>query len=218
VKVEIPEGFRIEHGLLWPDMDISCAKVIFDMASDIPKVLKHVTDFSVCVQAGGNCGLWPRLLAPKFDKVYTAEPHPMNFQALVANTKEFENVTCLECAFGDRGCNVKVGLDKREANNCGAFYVTATKCQPSANIPMILIDDLELKECGLIYLDVEGFEEQALRGAESMIRKCRPVIAIEAKGLAKRYGLTDASCREFIESLGYGAEAKTNRDVIYTIK
>jgi FkbM family methyltransferase len=209
-ELEIP-GFRREQGLLWPDMDVDCAKVIFGMQSDIDIVLRCVTDFSACVQAGGNCGLWPRALAPKFGAVYTAEPHPFNFAALVVNTIEFQNVVRLEAAFGHERGFVGMALDTKEKNNCGAFYVTK-----GGIVPTLRIDDLALPKCGLIYLDVEGFEEQALRGASDTIARCRPAIAVEAKGLARRYGRTDQTCRDFIESCGYSVAQKTNRDVIFT--
>jgi FkbM family methyltransferase len=207
---ELP-GFRRERGLLWPDMDVECAKVIFDMMTDIDIVLRYVTDFSTCVQAGGNCGLWPRALAPKFGAVYTAEPHTLNFAALVANTVEFPNVVRFQAAFGDERGFVEMSLDPKEKHNCGAFYV-----KPGGIVPTLKVDDLALPKCGLIYLDVEGFEESVLHGAGMTIDRCQPVIAVEAKGLARRYGKTDASCQRLIESRGYEVACKTNRDVIFT--
>lgn len=39
----------------------------------------HVSNKKVVVQAGGNMGMYPRLLADMFETVYTFEPDPMNF-------------------------------------------------------------------------------------------------------------------------------------------
>ena len=206
-----PPGFKRVHGLLWPEMDISRAKVIFHQLDSIDKVLKHVTNFSQCVQAGGNCGLWPLALAKRFNEVYTAEPHPLNFYALRENTKDVNNIFTMNCALGQEPGFVHMESEPHELRNCGAFYV-----KNGGDIPVKRIDDMELQSCGLIYLDVEGFEEPALRGAEHIIRTDRPVIVVEAKGIAKRYGLTDQSCADFIKSLGYQEAQKTNRDVIYT--
>ena len=46
-------------------------------------------------------------------------------------------------------------------------------------IPTLRVDDLGLKVCDLLYLDIEGYELFALRGSAETIRRCRPVIACE---------------------------------------
>ena len=60
-----------------------------------PNVLKYVSNFTTVIQAGGNCGLYPRLYANMFNWVYTFEPEPMNFYCLVQNVvfKSFYYIT-----------------------------------------------------------------------------------------------------------------------------
>jgi hypothetical protein len=48
-------------------------------------------------------------------------------------------------------------------------------------IPTMRIDDLALPRCDLIYLDVEGEELNALKGAMETIERCKPVIVYEAR-------------------------------------
>ncbi len=78
----MPEGYRIERGLLWPVEDRGAADVLFSQVSSLARVYPHVRKFEVAVQAGGNCGLWPRELGQKFETVYTFEPDPVNFRCL----------------------------------------------------------------------------------------------------------------------------------------
>jgi FkbM family methyltransferase len=193
-------------------MDTDCAPVIFNQLDCIDTVLRHVTDFSLCMQAGGHCGLWPINLATKFGTVFTCEPHPLNFKALEENVRDYSNIVTFNCAVGDRAEGLCMMLDEQEKHNCGAFRVLPGR---KGDIVQRRIDDLGLPNCGLIYLDVEGFEEFALRGAEQTIRKFRPVIAIEAKELAQHYGKSNASGARYIKSLGYKEAARIDNDVIY---
>src|SRR5262245_32585545 len=46
-------------------------------------------------------------------------------------------------------------------------------------VPMITVDGLGLPRLDLIKIDIEGMEEEALKGAEATIEACRPVLIIE---------------------------------------
>src|SRR3954463_5592306 len=84
--IPLPAGFRLERGLLWPADDRDCAAVVFDTAPDLVRAMEACKGFDLCIQAGGNCGTWPRYLAERFGAVYTFEPDPANFTALAFNT------------------------------------------------------------------------------------------------------------------------------------
>jgi len=209
-SLAVPNGFRVERGLLWPAMDQHCAKVIFDTQKDLEVALRYVSSFDACVQAGGNCGVWPRALAAKFRHVYTAEPHPINFTALAWNTAHLPNVVRLQCAFGNERGSVRLHLADDESANCGAYFVA-----DDGHIPTLRIDDLGLQSCGLIYLDVEGYEMKALQGAEATIRSCRPAIVFEDKGLSKKYGARRGDCEKWLMSaFDYVVTERVRRDVI----
>ena len=51
-------------------------------------------------------------------------------------------------------------------------------------------------------MDVEGFEENALKGARKTIMRARPIIIIEQKGLGKN-GMTDAEIAIMVQRMGY---------------
>ena len=97
-----------------------------------------------------------------------------------------------------------------ERANCGAYFVAG-----DGPIPMLRIDDLGLQSCGLICLDIEGYEMKALRGAQATIRRCRPAVVIEDKGLSKKYGGRRGECEKWLGSeFGYVAAERVRRDVI----
>jgi len=47
--------------------------------------MKHVTDFSLVIQAGGNCGMYARFYGNYFDNVISIEPDKDNFHCLSVN-------------------------------------------------------------------------------------------------------------------------------------
>jgi hypothetical protein len=46
-------------------------------------------------------------------------------------------------------------------------------------VDIIPLDQLELKRCNMLKIDVEGMECSVLRGAEKTISRCRPFIFVE---------------------------------------
>lgn len=199
---------REVNGLKWVDDDIECAAVLFDQVKSIyTDVIPYVTDFSMCAQAGGNCGLFPLELAKYFKQVITFEPDPQNYDALIANTKDVKNIAAVACALGQEHGEIAMEV---EPGNCGASYVT-----DGGWIERRKLDELPFKSCGLIYLDVEGYEEFALRGAEETIKRFTPAIVVEMKDLARRYNRTDKDCADYLKSLRYVVVHKFDNDVVW---
>lgn len=215
--MQAPDGYRFERGLLWPDYDVKCAKVVFKMASDLDHIMRFVPRHDTVLQAGGNCGVWPRALAHLFERVITFEPDPRNFACLAYNTREMPNVSRFKYALGDVAGWGTMETPAHETDNCGAlqFVPSATDCADS-QIPMMRIDSLGLDKCDLIYLDIEGFEIPALRGAAETLTRCKPVVVIEDKGLSERYGFKQGEAAEVLRPLGYRVVERIHRDVVFS--
>ncbi len=165
------------------------------------KILGKVKTMNVCVQAGGNLGMYPRMLATRFKTLYTFEPDPLNFACLVKNVTT-DNVIKLNAGLGSQ--NELVGMNILAVSNLGMNQTVQGAA--GGYIPMFTIDQLALKECNLIWLDIEKREDQAIYGAEQTIMKFHPVIALETatpeivRWLEERgYTLTDRCCDSVFE-------------------
>ena len=128
-------------------------------------IQKYCKKFDVAVQAGGNQGMYPRLMANIFKTVYTFEPHWENFYSLVLNCNQ-ENIIKINGALGDN--HTMVSLDGGSDGNMGTWK---TSENIHHSIPQFKIDDLTLQHLDLIYLDVEGYEPNVIEGARNSILK-----------------------------------------------
>jgi FkbM family methyltransferase len=143
-----------------------------------------------------------------FDAVYTFEPDAKNFGALAVNTLGTENVFASRAVLGEKAETVDLF---REETNCGAYNVEGT-----GQIPTIRVDDLRLPDVDLIYLDVEGYELRALRGAEQTLKNCTPVVCVEEKHLGNRFfGEPKGAVTEYLTGLGYRLEEKVHNDLVF---
>ncbi|MGH7184486.1 MAG: FkbM family methyltransferase [Nitrospiraceae bacterium] len=198
------DGLMFQHGMYWP---VNCRSFWYSQtANDMDKALPFVKGRSVVVQAGGNVGAWPKWLASRFDHVYTFEPEPSNFRALCRNVPE-SNVYRAQGALGNSYGTIAMDIDPV---NIGGHSVSSTV----GHIPTYRVDDLKLSACDLIVLDVEGFEYHVLMGSINTILMFHPVIMLEFKGHADRYGGQDLVAY-FMEKYHYNPVAVVKDDRIY---
>lgn len=160
--------------------------------------LTHCKNFRTVVQAGGNQGLYPYLFSTFFEHVYTFEPDGLNFHCLVNNCQK-DNVYKFNCALGPRAG--MVGLHRPTMNNSGMHNVV-----PGDQIPVLPLDAFDFPHVDLIQLDIEGYEYEALLGAQETIRKHSPVITVERN---------NEPIRTLLESLGYVESDRSFADTFY---
>ena len=195
------------NNFYWPEKDIDCQAVVFNTTKDIDKAMKYVKDTKCVIQAGGNCGVWPKYLAGKFDNVYTFEPDATNFHCLCLNVTE-PNVYKFQAALGIQGGQINLEGDVK---NCGAHFVSPN--ERGAAIPMVRLDDLNLSP-DLVILDIEGYELNALKGAILTLIRHKPVLQLENKGLSDKYGTTAEDLERFLEAQDFEIVDKVHRDII----
>ena len=148
-------------------------------------------------------------LARKFETVLTVEPDAANYEALTCNIRAFPNLKHKRVAFGaDVGSG---SIDVHQQGNIGAHQVIA-----GADFSIITIDSLEVDDCDLLQLDIEGYEHFALLGATKTLAKCKPVVVLELKGLGTKHGYTDHDTMNFLADFGYKFVHQIHNDFIFT--
>lgn len=146
---------------------------IKDWPSHSVEYFKNIKKYDAVITAGANLGLYVRMYAKRFKKVYAFEPEWLNFHCMSFNNP-YDNVIKIQAALGHEHtfCNMKKPTDL----NVGMHHISEIN---TGLIPVLTIDSFNFQECDLIQLDVEGFEYPALIGAQKTIIKHKPVIVIE---------------------------------------
>ena len=196
---------EIREGLYWPKDDVRCWRC-FQRQYNLPQsILKYVTNKRVCVQAGGNTGVYVRQFADVFETVYTFEPEPVNFYCLELNCKNYTNIKPTQSCVGnhDQSPVALERYDTQKDPNTGKFRIGGT-----GEIPVVAVDSLELNNCDLIQFDIEGSEYDALLGAIRTIKKYRPVICLE-------WFENQEKLLSILDSLGYKEVADLRSDRIF---
>lgn len=189
--------------LKWNKRDLPCLNT----------VMRHTRGSTAAIQAGGNLGIYPKRLAEVFRTVYTFEPAADSFAMLMHNAPE-PNIIKFQASLGDARRLVGLRRTRRDGsigpNHEGISYVHG-----DGVIPTLRIDDLCLPVCDLIYLDLEGYELFALRGAGETIARCRPVIAVEVDNKQTFFGHQPDGLRDFVKALGYHFAERLRSDEVY---
>ena len=176
--------------------------VIRDVARMLPKEKRNLV-----IQAGGNCGMFPVEYDRYFHRVVTFEPDPLNFKCLVANI-DSKNITPIQACLG--AVSGEIVPMRNNGKNIGACHVS--KAPPTFHAFTFTIDSLNLKP-DVIHLDVEGYEDLTLLGAEKTIQENHPLIVSEIKA-ENRFAVW-----EFLREFSYvEILTLTNGDYVYEKK
>ena len=198
-NLEIRSGGRQPGEWLWPKEDFACwkhlnKKTFFDFPQ---KVAALSENRKLIVQAGGNCGVFPKQYSRLFNTVITFEPDPLHFVCLAYNVPE-ENVFKFQACLGNstKTCgidfNQELGVD-----NWGAKRTVS-----EGIVPQIILDSLQLNP-DVIHLDIEGYEGIALEGMVETIKRSHPLIVLETNDWGDSYGWPQSKIDEMLFDLGY---------------
>jgi len=199
--------WRTDIRAWWPRYDHKpekCYEFVAHGLGAIDAARRWLRKSRAAVQAGGHAGYWPRKLAGIFDHVYTFEPEPALFACLERNCRE-PNVSAYMCGLGAKFGQVSF----RSHVSAGSWRVDP---EGEHTIEVRPIDSLHLEHCDALFLDIEGYEVEALKGAAQTIKVCRPLILVELLPRSKE------SIEQHLLALNYRQVARYGRDGIYLPK
>lgn len=162
----------------------------------LPRAYPYVKMWGSCIDGGAFAGMWSQAYLKRFNRVYAFEPIPENVACIAKNAPA---ATIIPCALTDtqgiRTFRVKGGNFAHLGEGDLAVWGTT-------------IDSFVYRDLGLIKLDVEGQEIQALNGAVKTIKYHQPVICIEVK-------YEGEEIRSWLRAHGYGQKEGNGLDEIW---
>lgn len=172
-------------------------------SSHLSNINKYCKNFRTVVQAGGNLGMYPKLLSRLFTKVYTFEPDSLNFLCLSLNCQE-ENIIKFQSALGSKR-DVCI-MDRITMANVGMHRVNPTTNKNLAAVPVMELDKFEFTDVDLLMLDLELYEIHALKGAVKLLEENSPVVFTENPS---------QEIIDFLKERGYELVAQSKMDGIF---
>lgn len=160
----------------------------------------------IACDVGANIGAHTVALAQMVGLVFAFEPLPFMYRMMVGNValNGLPNVIPCHCAVGDTAGTLNVpGFDYTADENYGG--IPLGHWDQGNPIPVQRLDDL-LPAAHFIKADVEGMEMAVLKGAERIIRECRPILYVEAnpeEGHPTTEGPGQVALIRHMQGLGY---------------
>ena len=138
----------------------------------------------------------------QYDKIYSFEPHPHNFELLQKNM-DGKKAKLYQTALSEK--KGEMVLYNSDSSNNGGFSLHQ---QPTSfvvydKIDVTPLDSYKLKNISMIKIDVEGHEQEMLKGAVDTIKKNHPIIFVENLGYGWPELFNVDRLNSFFNEMGY---------------
>jgi FkbM family methyltransferase len=138
----------------------------------------------------------------EYDTIHSFEPHPHNFELLKKNM-DGKRAKLYQTALSEK--KGEMVLYNSDSSNNGGFSLHQ---QPTSfivydKIDVTTLDSYKLKNISMIKIDVEGHEEEMLKGAVNTIKKNHPIIFIENLGYGWPELFKVDRLNSFFDEMGY---------------
>lgn len=120
----------------------------------------------------------------RYSQIYAFEPDPVNYLHCKANIEAagVPNVTVFQAGLGDAEGKFTFACDLSQAGHLiertTSGQVASKNGSQYITVQVYALDDIADVEIGLIKMDIEGAEIDALRGAKHVIQRDKPQMAI----------------------------------------
>lgn len=169
----------------------------------------YIKGYRRALDIGSHIGLWAFFIAKDFEQVDAFEPIMEHAECWFSNMSGVENSMLYQCAVGAKEGRVSMG--RRVGGSTGDTEILSH----FGDIPMIPIDSLMLNDVDFIKVDLEGYELNALRGAEETLKRCKPCVIVEQKGdMSMKYDGETLGAVYFLQSLRASLRAEISGDYI----
>lgn len=158
------------------------------------------------IEIGANIGAHTVGLAKAVGptgRVYAFEPQRGCYALLEAQLalNRLRNVFAYRAALGQEGKRLWLPLiDDATPNNFGGIALAQTETPGAEAVDVDTLDERFAKadRCALLKIDVEGMEEEVLRGGMALIKRTRPLLYVENDRVEK-----SAALIALIQAFGY---------------
>ena len=172
-----------------------------DRSDDILVLEKVLRPGDTYIDVGANIGqlvLAASKIVGRDGVAYGFEPHPKTYHYLVDNIhyNKARNIVTANIAVGDQAgwCSISDGPSADQNHVVEDGFKVPQACLNA------LFPEAKVR---LLKIDVEGFEESVLRGAENLLTRTDIVYFETFEANAKRYGSTAGAVVEFLERNGF---------------
>ena len=149
---------------------------------------------SLVLDIGANIGVMAQALKASGYRVEAFEPQKAVYDILCLNF----NGAAHNCALG---ASAGTAYMPKQVYHARGNFGGCSLGSGDVAVEVRTLDSFEYADIGVIKLDVEGFEEQVLRGGVETIAHCRPLIYLEADRVEKIPAL-----KAYVAELGYSWE------------
>lgn len=172
-------------------------KRIFEIGwehDSITQAMEYCKHKDVCLDIGSSYGFTAYEFSKYFNTVHCFEVDKNIHYYLKKNVNQFENKNVFVHEFGLGDSETEVGLTLRKIRNKVATFSNKVNLK-GKGCKIKKLDSLDLPKVDFIKIDVEGFEEDVIKGAINLIKKDKPTIMIEC--------LDNLNTLNFLETLDY---------------
>lgn len=168
--------------------------------------LIYVKHKRLAIDIGGHVGLYSSALTDTFDKVVAFEPSPDNAKCFRQNASR---AFLHEMALGEKKDEVYLNI---ATDNTGNNSIVESFGDKKVKIPVNTLDSFGFSDVDLIKIDVQGYEEQVLKGAKKTLENNWPIIIVEL--ITHKNDPPNKKALDLLTSYGYKTLTTIGKDYI----
>lgn len=166
------------------------------------------------IQAGAHIGIWPAKLSDYFEFVVSFEPVLENYVASIHNIKATNVLVIPGCL----GFNLElVSVSDSHGFGGSAKIATEGNTFASCSIPVHRLPNWIQSQIDAIFLDVEGYELEILKGATGVLNINHPMVVVEENNKSLQIRKA-GEVAEFLGQYGYQQVDRYADDLVFTAR